>query len=905
MRTPLATWLWLGLGLGCLLGAPARAAIPRVAHEPPPSWVEPREPDLAGEIPRDDLQDGVYILLFERQTRVGEEEVETFQRLARRIVAQPGVEAASQVAIEFDPTYQRLDIHSVRIRRGAEEIDAFDPEAIRLLQREMELEYGIYDGTFTATLLLEDVRVGDVVDYAFTVRGQNPVFAGRYLDYLWTEGLHPYRHLRFRLLWPRGRDLFIKDHGGGVAPAVRDVGKHTEYVWELRDTEPVVPDSDLPDWYYWYAWTQLSEFEDWASVAAWGTSVFAPPSDRPESVRSLAARIAAEHEPPRDRLLAALRFVQDGIRYVGIEIGPNSHRPHESGVVMRRRFGDCKDKSLLLVQLLAELGIDAAPALVNTELRTHVESWHPSPYAFDHAVVRATIDGEVIWVDPTRSNQGGGLDGWSHETTALTLSPQSRGLERIPKRGDGEPTIRVEYDFDSPDFDSPTALVITTVARAEKADRLREHFLGTSRDEIRSEYLDFYAQMYDDIESTGEVEFEDDRAGNAVRTVERYRLDGFWEELDDGRRKAWYYPMEIRSRIFKPDTVRRTMPIGRDYPDHVHVSIRARLPTDFRVKDETHEIEDPAFRFRFEKEVGDRQVRLTYEYESLSESVSPAGVPAYLERVDETRDYLTYSLWKRPGDAGSWTTPSASAFGGGLATWLLLMACPVLRTLSSYTYARSGNLARSISYAIWAHRFARLSLRPILRRAATAVELAQLKAMAGAFPEAEALATAALRRTASGGRYANTIHCGALYALCIIRMRQERLDEAQDYLNRVEHAAKLLPDAKPVQRAHRKILGASISANLGNPSCAEEAIREAEHLAPGDRLIGLMATLARAEAMLARGRRDEAGQLLQRGVRAAEETYGPGHAFTREARRELRKFEERSGSVKQPAGAVP
>ncbi len=273
-----------------LVATSAVATIPEVSHEPAPSWVERLQLPAEGEIPQAELRDGVYILLFERQTRVTTNVVEMFDRFARRIVAQPGVDAASQITIDFDPTYQELVIHSVRIRRGDEDLDALDPSALKLLQRETDLEYGVYDGTFTATLFLEDVRVGDIVDYSFTIRGQNPVFDGRYLGHVWSASRHPYRHLRFRLLWPTSRSLYFKNHGPVEPPASRDLGDYTEYVWELKNTKPVIPESDLPDWYYWYPWTQLSEFEDWASVAAWGASVFATPPQVSDSVLEFAYR---------------------------------------------------------------------------------------------------------------------------------------------------------------------------------------------------------------------------------------------------------------------------------------------------------------------------------------------------------------------------------------------------------------------------------------------------------------------------------------------------------------------------------------------------------------------------------------------------------------------------------------
>lgn len=890
------------LALACLVGSAASAELPIVRHGPPPAWVERLPIPDDGDTPTTGLRGGIRSLLFERQTRLGDAEVEHYEREVRRVASQPGTDAASQITIEFDPVYEELEIHAVRIIRDGSAVDAFRPADLRLLQRETDLENGIHDGTFTATLILEDVRVGDIVDLSFTLRGQNPVFDGHFMDVVWSEGRDPYRRLRHRLLWPKGRRLETRPHGDVPGPTLRPLGDHIEYVWDHTDTRPIYPDSDLPDWYTWYGWTQLSDFADWAEVAAWGERVFRGEDVDSESTRALAARIGERHEQPRARLLAALRFVQDEIRYLGLEIGPHSHRPHDPDTVLRRRFGDCKDKSLLLVSILGELGIEAHPALVNTELGPHVEAWHPSPYAFDHAIVRAEIDGEVVWMDPTRSYQGGGLTGLGHETSALTLQTGVTELERIPGPVDTGPLTRVHYAFDSPDLESPTSLVIRTTAVSDAANWLRARFLGTSRDEIRTEYLEYYAGRYDGIESVAPIEFEDDREANVVRLTEHYAIREFWQPMDDGRFKATFHPMEIRSRIWVPDTVDRSMPIGRDHPDHVSVAIDAKLPMTFEFKDSKQAIDDPAFRFRYEKSVHGRDLSLRYEYESLADSVAPENVKTYLERVDEAHDLLSYSLWKQPGGSSSDTGRRAVAPGLVALVLALLLASPFLQFAAGRAQAQ-GRSDRAIRLMQWSRRVAPIHFRPRLNRARLSVALGMSLAHDGRYTEATTLITEALRHTARSGALANQIHHDALLAFCLVHLRQRQFERAGEYLDRAEQTATSIRSGKGLPVVYRKLLRVSIDAGLGRTANLHEAISEAESDAAGDRTIAIMAEGIRAEVFEAEGRTDRARDAFERHLRIATEIFGPDHLYVREARRDLADFERRSADA--PPTAAP
>jgi transglutaminase-like putative cysteine protease len=78
-------------------------------------------------------------------------------------------------------------------------------------------------------------------------------------------------------------------------------------------------------------------------------------------------------------ILEAIRFVQDEVRYLGVETGINTHKPYPPSQILAQRFGDCKDKSLLLTTLLQARNIEAYPVLVNTSLKQSLdESYRPA-----------------------------------------------------------------------------------------------------------------------------------------------------------------------------------------------------------------------------------------------------------------------------------------------------------------------------------------------------------------------------------------------------------------------------------------------------------------------------------------------------------------------------------------------
>jgi len=53
------------------------------------------------------------------------------------------------------------------------------------------MESFLYDGYYTADCQIEDVRVGDIVEYSYTIEGANPVLRGKFYDFATTEWAIP------------------------------------------------------------------------------------------------------------------------------------------------------------------------------------------------------------------------------------------------------------------------------------------------------------------------------------------------------------------------------------------------------------------------------------------------------------------------------------------------------------------------------------------------------------------------------------------------------------------------------------------------------------------------------------------------------------------------------------------
>jgi len=189
----------------------AAAEPPEVVKAPAPKWIVSHARVTASDIPSGEIQDGEYYLHVDKQIRVENSRLtQYFNHFAIHIVNESGLETASQISILFDPEYQKAVFHQLLIHRNNQIIDKLSDTKIELMRREENMESLIYDGRYTANLIVEDVRVGDVIEYAYSIIGDNPIYNGLFSYKLRVSWSVPVKHPIFILHWPGNRTLHQK-----------------------------------------------------------------------------------------------------------------------------------------------------------------------------------------------------------------------------------------------------------------------------------------------------------------------------------------------------------------------------------------------------------------------------------------------------------------------------------------------------------------------------------------------------------------------------------------------------------------------------------------------------------------------------------------------------------------------
>lgn len=150
----------------------------------------------------------------------------------------------------------------------------------------------------------------------------------------------------------------------------------------------------------------VGEMEDWAAVNRRASEAFNLAMSDVTGVKQLVAEIEQKNKNLEDKITAVHRFAARDIRYVSMSEYGNTVTPHKVASVLEARYGDCKDKSALLVAMLRELDLSAYPVLIATNRSEVNNLLIPSMTYFNHMIVCFPLDGQTYCVDATDQNTG-------------------------------------------------------------------------------------------------------------------------------------------------------------------------------------------------------------------------------------------------------------------------------------------------------------------------------------------------------------------------------------------------------------------------------------------------------------------------------------------------------------------
>lgn len=445
-----------------------------ILRQPAPDWLPAVAPHLSNR--PDNPSQPLRYEVVENHLRAFGDHSEAYMHMRLKVLSPLGLQQASRLSLQWNPALQTPIVHHVRIIRDGQTIDVLDKADFTVLRREAGLEKSQQiTGVLTGVLINPDIRVGDTIDFAYSTQTRFDVFENPLEAVGYPRSPFPLDLGVTTVSWPATMAVQTRAGRHADLPPIAQQGDYKVLMYRVTDAEGEAYPSTLapralPD----YGW-QLSSISQWNTVTDHVRLAFdqATQLSADADLAARIARIRAENATPEARVLAALRLVQDEVRYMALTLGEGGWLPASASEVWAGRQGDCKGKTVLLVALLRALDIDAVPALVSSN-NLPLDKYLPMVSVFDHVIVKARIDGQTYLLDGARiGDRNLTPDVPLVHEFILPITQRAR-LERMPLALPSRPigAMNVEIDF-SDGIYSPARVTITDIDRGDSAAELQ------------------------------------------------------------------------------------------------------------------------------------------------------------------------------------------------------------------------------------------------------------------------------------------------------------------------------------------------------------------------------------------------------------------------------------------------
>ncbi|MFO1496380.1 MAG: DUF3857 domain-containing protein [Lysobacterales bacterium] len=635
--------LWLGLFLLASV-AQARDESPAYRVAPVAAWVI--DPIKFTPKSKADGREALHWWLADARAGFVDGDVKQYLHWAVSVDSADGVSQMAQQEISFQPDYQQVILHRLGLWRDGRWSDRLERTEITVANRESQFEQGMAAGLRSLLLVVPDVRVGDLVEISYSIEGSNPVLAGVRGGSLHLAATSSVERHRVEVVRDRGRPMHLAVLGKTALtlPQWTEAGAYQRLVIEQRQTPALQLVDAVPPEFVWMPMLEYSEASGWPAVVAWAQDLFQSRADDPAVARVLGDLRADGDE--QAQILAALRFVQQDVRYFAQLLGDNSHRPHSVSEILDKRLGDCKDKSLLLVSLLRGLGFDAYPALYSNESQAAVITALPRGTVFDHAIVMLEHEGKRYWLDPTIPSQSGRLNELGFYSHGAALIVRAGETTPVPTKAVSElPAVVALTEQLQVGADGRGDLSVRFEYGREMAEYQRSRISAVGQRQMDQIHRDYYTRRFGPLEMADSPRWDLDRPGNGVSVEQHYRLSAPTRNGGDG--SAVRIENSGLADMFQPPSVvDREAPMAQFHPLELRYRFELQLAEGMRLSSQPEALTIDAPGFHFEQAVqqdGDTWV-LTQIARSQSRNIAAGDVRAYAQAVDRARQHAGMQL---------------------------------------------------------------------------------------------------------------------------------------------------------------------------------------------------------------------------------------------------------------------
>ena len=323
-----------------------------------------------------------------------------------KILTERGIQKYGDIAIPYQPTAQNIGVNIARTITPDGTVLQPPAEAFNDVTPPGLLSQNLYSDAMWKVISMVGLAPGVCIEYQVTLEDKIPGGETWITSGYNFQGTEATLETTYALQMPKMWHLQwkIANDPNPKEPEVSYTENDTVvYIWRYGETPPLTLEDGMPHINNVVPRLRYSSIKDWHSVYNWYKDLAKGRYTTDADIEAKVEQLTSHLTTIDAKIQTIYHFVATNIRYVGIELGQSAYQPSPAAEVFQMQYGDCKDKTTLLIAMLDLIGIKAYPVLVSVAPHERVDTALPSLSQFNHLIAAVPIGDTYTWLDPTSS----------------------------------------------------------------------------------------------------------------------------------------------------------------------------------------------------------------------------------------------------------------------------------------------------------------------------------------------------------------------------------------------------------------------------------------------------------------------------------------------------------------------
>lgn len=322
-----------------------------------------------------------------------------------KILNERGKESFSETQINYDSTYEKVELVYARTIKPDGTVADVGSRHIRDVSK--YLNFPLYSNARVYIISFPEVAEGSVIEYKVKVYNSQLINKKDFVLSYPVQSSEPIIAAQFNISVPKESKLNIKtinekynDFKANLAPDIQEKDGYLLYRWEFKNIAQIIPETRMPANIEINPTILISTFKGWEDVYKWWWGLAKDKIKADEGIKKKVAELIKGKISEEDKIRAIYNFCAQDIRYVAVEYGQAGYEPHSAADIFKNKYGDCKDKAILLITMLKEAGISSWPVLISTKDYYNLNEDLAS-MMFNHAIAAVSLKEKMVFLDAT------------------------------------------------------------------------------------------------------------------------------------------------------------------------------------------------------------------------------------------------------------------------------------------------------------------------------------------------------------------------------------------------------------------------------------------------------------------------------------------------------------------------